>query len=279
MTVAEALRSGAAKLSFAPTETPALEATVLLSDALGLTKELLFARMDEPVGARGIASFRRSISLRQRSVPVAYIRGAKEFYGHTFTVNRRVLIPRPDTESVVEVALAAIANDSSVKRVHDVGTGSGCIAIALKSARPDLAVSVSDREQDCLAVCRINERRILGRVCLSLQLTDLLSGVIGPLDMVVANLPYLGDEECERLAASSWAEPMAALHGGRIGVELTLRLIVQAGALLRAGGYLLLETTDEHLSPLFRALDHEGFRDRTVHCDLSGQPRVIGARR
>lgn len=279
MTVAAALRSGASELTAVPTETPALESAVLLADALGLTKERLFACMEDSVRARGMASFRRSIDLRRRSVPVAYIRGSKEFYGYTFSVDRRVLIPRPDTESLVEVALETIADDSGVRRLHDVGTGSGCIAISLKATCPKLSVSVSDREPDCLAVCRINERRILGHACLSVHVADLLSGVPGPLDMVVANLPYLSDEECARLTSCCWPEPMVALNGGRGGAELTLRLITQASGLLRTRGYLLLETTAEHVTSLRSALVRVGFRGVVVHNDIAGRPRVIRARK
>ena len=278
MTVAAAYREGAAALAAAPTDTPALESAVLLADALGLRKERLFARMGDPIGARGMASFRRSLGLRRRAVPVAYIRGAKEFYGLTFSVDRRVLIPRPDTECLVEAALATIAADPGVRRVHDVGTGSGCIAIALKASRPELAISVSDRDADCLAVCRINERRLLGGVCLTALVVDLLEGVPGPLDMIVANPPYVDAAACARMAARGWPEPMAALQGGQSGAELTLRLIAQAGGRLRSGGYLLLETASEHVAVLRAALSHAGFAALTVHRDLAGRPRVMAAR-
>ena len=278
MTVAAAFRSGVAALAGAPTETPALEAAVLLADALGLSKERLFARMGDRIGARGMASFRRALDLRRHAVPVAYIRGAKEFYGHTFSVDRRVLIPRPDTECLVEAALAAVAADLSVRRVHDVGTGSGCIAIALKAARPELAVSVSDRDAACLEVCRVNQRRLLGRECLSAQVADLLIGVPGPLDMIVANPPYVDAAACVRMAERGWPEPMRALRGGRHGAEVTLRLIDQAGGRLRPGGYLLLETAAEHVERLEAALADAGFTDVAVHRDLAGRPRVVGAR-
>jgi len=279
VTVAAAFRAGVTELAVAPTDTPALEAAVLLADALGVSKERLFARMGDSIGARGMASFRRSLSLRRAAVPVAYIRGAKEFYGHTFSVDRRVLIPRPDTECLVEAALAAVAEDPSVRRVHDVGTGSGCVAIALKAARPELAVSVSDIDAACLEVCRINQRRLLGRECLTARVADLLAGVAGPLDMIVANPPYLDAAACARMAWSGWPEPMRALRGGAHGAEVTLRLIAQAGARLRAGGHLLLETAPEHVERLEAALADAGFAAVAVHGDLAGRPRVLGARR
>lgn len=278
MTVAAAFRTGAAALAGAPTDTPALESAVLLADALGVSKERLFARMAEPVGARGMASFRRAIDLRRRAVPVAYIRGAKEFYGHTFSVDRRVLIPRPDTECLVEAALAVIDADPSVRRVHDVGTGSGCIAIALQSARPALTVSVSDRDAGCLAVCRLNQRRLLGRERMHAWTADLLAGISGPFDLIVANPPYLAAADCARMAGRGWPEPIGALRGGRRGDEVTLRLIAQAGGRLRPGGYLLLETAGQHVAALHTALAGAGFADAVVHRDLAGRPRVMGAR-
>lgn len=279
MTVAAAFRSGVAELAGAPTDTPALEAAVLLADALGVSKERLFARMGDPVGARGMASFRRALDLRRNAVPVAYIRGVKEFYGHTFSVDRRVLIPRPDTECLVEAALAAVAEDPSVRRVHDVGTGSGCIAIALKAARPELTVSVSDVDAACLEVCRVNQRRLLGRECLHARVADLLAGVPGPLDMIVANPPYLDAAACARMAGRGWPEPMGALRGGEHGAEATLRLIDQAGGRLRAGGYVLLETAPEHVERIEAALTAAGFAEVAMHRDLAGRPRVVGARR
>lgn len=279
MTVGAAFRSGVAELAGAPTDTPALESAVLLADALGVSKERLFARMGDAIGARGMASFRRSLSLRRAAVPVAYIRGAKEFYGHTFSVDRRVLIPRPDTECLVEAALAAIAADPSVRRVHDVGTGTGCIAIALKTACPEVVVSVSDVDAACLEVCRVNQRRLLGRECLHVRVADLLAGVPGPLDMIVANPPYLDATACARMAGRGWPEPMGALRGGEHGAEVTLRLIAQAGGRLRAGGHLLLETAPEHVERLEAALTAAGFAEPAVHRDLAGRPRVMGARR
>ena len=278
MTVAGAFRTGVAALAGAPTDTPALDAAVLLADALGVSKERLFARMAEPVGARGAASFRRALDLRRRAVPVAYIRGAKEFYGHTFSVDRRVLIPRPDTECLVAAALEVIAADPTVRRVHDVGTGSGCIAIALQAARPALTVSVSDRDAGCLEVCRVNQRRLLGRERLSARTADLLAGIPGPFDLIVANPPYLDAAACARLAGRGWPEPVGALHGGRSGAEVTLRLIAQAGGRLRPGGHLLLETAVEHVATLQAALAAAGFVAPVVHRDLAGRPRVLGAR-
>ena len=278
MTVAGAFRTGVAALAGAPTDTPALDAAVLLADALGVSKERLFARMAEPVGARGAASFRRALDLRRRAVPVAYIRGAKEFYGHTFSVDRRVLIPRPDTECLVAAALEVIAADPTVRRVHDVGTGSGCIAIALQAARPALTVSVSDRDAGCLEVCRVNQRRLLGRERLSARTADLLAGIPGPFDLIVANPPYLDAAACARLAGRGWPEPVGALRGGRSGAEVTLRLIAQAGGRLRPGGYLLLETAVEHVATLQAALAAAGFAAPVVHRDLAGRPRVLGAR-
>lgn len=278
MTVAAAFRSGVAELAGAPTDTPTLEAAVLLADALGVSKERLFARMGDPVGARGMASFRRALELRRNAVPVAYIRGAKEFFGHTFSVDRRVLIPRPDTECLVEAVLAAADADPSVRRVHDVGTGSGCIAIAIKAARPRLSVSVSDAAADCLDVCRINQRRLLGRECLPARVADLLDGIAGPFDLIVANPPYVDAAACARMVERGWPEPMAALRGGASGAEVTLRLIDQAGSRLRPGGYLLLETACEHVERLEAVLAEAGFRELAVHRDLAGRPRVVGAR-
>ena len=127
-------------------------------------------------------------------------------------------------------------------------------------------------------MCRINQRRLLGRECLTARVADLLIGLPGPLDMIVANLPYLDATACARMAERGWPEPMGALRGGRSGVEVTLRLIAQAGGRLRPGGYLLLETAAEHVARLEAALTDAGFADVTVHRDLAGRPRVMAAR-
>ena len=238
MTVAAAFRSGVAELAGAPTDTPTLEAAVLLADALGVSKERLFARMGDPVGARGMASFRRALELRRSAVPVAYIRGAKEFYGHVFSVDRRVLIPRPDTECLVEAALAAVAADPSVRRVHDVGTGSGVLAIvaALRGARRVRAV---DTDADAVRTARANVARNACDDRVSVMHGRLPLHGCDPADVLVANIvadTHLRSLDHYRaavrrdgrvilggIAATRSAEMRAAVADHGFGVESALR--------------------------------------------------------
>jgi len=280
MTVREALSWAVETLkeSKAPfTGTPVLDAAVLLAFAMGVSREKILASYPEEVPEGNLGSFRSFIERRCSGIPVSYIRRMKEFYGLTFYVDEGVLVPRPDTETLVEAAIEPARADGSMRRIIDVCTGSGCVAIAIKKSLPKLEISASDLSLDAERVFAINCDSIL-KERLPFFRTSLLEGIGGIFDMIVSNPPYLTDEAAKRMKESGWPEPELALAGGADGLDLARRLIEDAPRVLRAGGYLLMEADPWQMEPIGELLSEGGFGDGTVVKDLAGNERVISGR-
>ncbi len=275
MTVQTALREAQSILFYAEVDTPFLDATVLLAEALGLSKEKLFASLPEPLEEERYRDYRRLLEQRCAGLPVSYIRGRKEFYSLEFLVDRRVLVPRPDTETLVEQALR-LAATRRIRDVHDAFTGSGCVAIALKHHCPAVEVSASDLSPEAGEVFEANSRRLLGYP-LPFSLSDCLEGVAGPFDLITANPPYLTEAEVEAMRKVGWPEPEAALHGGADGLRLIRRLVRQAPTRLRRPGSLLLEASPSQMPAVAALLEAEGFSDIELSHDLAGRERVARA--
>jgi release factor glutamine methyltransferase len=283
ITVQAALQRGQSTLFYAEVETPLLDATVLLGEALGLSKEQLLACPEAPVQEEGWRRFQEFLDRRCRGIPVSYIRRKKEFFSLEFYVDERVLVPRPDTEALVEEALRLLDRRLGDSRreaplVHDACTGSGCVAIALQHSRPGLLVSASDISPGAEEVFRLNCRRLLGRE-LPFHRSDLLEQVAGPYDLITANPPYLRDGEVEGMRKVGWPEPREALAGGRDGTSLLAALVRQAPARLAPRGFLLLEADPAQAPFVRQRLLTAGFQEVEVVPDLGGRPQVIRGRR
>lgn len=262
--VREALDSALVALRAARVGSPQLDAEVLLAHALGVTRTQLFLEPDAPVTGDAIAVFRDAV--RRRTVlrePVAYITGTKGFRRLELAVDRRVLIPRPETEHLVEAALGLPAG----ARVVDVGTGSGAVACALKDERPDLEVHATDLSEDALHVAYANAAR------LGLDITfhhgDLLAR-IPSVDAVLSNPPYV--ESGARLVPEiTQHEPPGALFAGADGLDVIRRLIPAATS--AGAGWIAMEV-GEGQPPAVRALTPAGWAS-DVHPDLAGIDRVV----
>ena len=277
-TIRAALRSASATLHSAGIETPWLDSVVLLCHALQIPKERLFARLDDPLQDVPLHSFTDVVNRRLAGEPVSYIRGIKEFYGREFRVDQRVLAPRPDTETLVETALELIDADPTITRVHDCCTGSGCVAVTLALERPQLQLSASDISQAALEVCSANVRRLAaGRV--AVYHSDLLQGVPGSFDLIVANPPYVTDDEVVNMLQSGWLEPQVSLAGGPDGLALIRRLAAESIDHLGMNRYLVLEGAFDQRASVFDVFHHSGLRDVDVRADLGGRDRVYLGRR
>jgi release factor glutamine methyltransferase len=213
-TVRDALDSARIPLTAAGCDTPRLDAEVLLAAAMGVDRAMLIA---DPLRGVEVEPFREYVRRRTQREPVAYILGTKDFRRLELEVDPRVLVPRPETEHVVEAALGL----PDGARVIDVGTGSGAIALALKDERPDLRVVATDVSRGALAVARANAARL--GLDVEFVEGDLLEGVSGPIDAVVSNPPYVRDGE--RLEPELAYEPAEALYAGPTGLEVYRRLV------------------------------------------------------
>jgi release factor glutamine methyltransferase len=274
MTARELLGRGYQTLFLAEVDTPMLDAVILLAFAMNLSKEKLLSSLPEAVEGGSEERYRDFLEQRSAGKPVSYIRRVKEFFGLDFYVDERVLVPRPDTETLVEKVLDIRRSDPGIRDVHDACTGSGCIAISLKRMAPELRVSASDISAPASEVFRINAERILGEE-IPFFLSDLLDGVPGSFDVISANPPYLQDGEMDNLNKIGWPEPDLSLRGGKDGTAIAARLIKNAARKLRPHGWLVLEAAPSQFLKLFALMDQAGFRAISVDSDLAGRDRVI----
>ncbi len=226
-------------------ENPRLEAELLLAHVLGTDRVGLYVNYHQPVNQEERSRYRELVKRRVQGEPVAYLTGKKEFFSLDFEVNPQVLIPRSDTEPMVEKAIDLGRAMGGAIKIADVGTGSGAIAVALAVHLPQAQVFATDISPSCVQVAARNAARHRVRERIDFLVGDLLSPLEpgdGTLDMVVANLPYVPAYEYENLPSGIREfEPRLALHGGEDGLDLYRRLMPQARQLLRSGGYILLE--------------------------------------
>jgi release factor glutamine methyltransferase len=258
--------------------TPRLDAELLAAHAFGLPRVQLYAQFDRPLEGAELAAFRELVRRRQGGEPVAYITGRKEFWSLELAVDPRVLIPRPDTETAVEEALARLPEDAA-GRVADVGTGSGAIALALGRARPGAALFATDLSPEALAVAGANAAR-LGIAITFLQ-GDLLEPLRphAPFDLIAANLPYVRSGDIAGLAPEVQCEPRLALDGGADGLGLVRALVVAAPALLAPGGALVLEIGAGQAEATAALCAAAGLADVRTRRDLGDVERVVSALR
>jgi release factor glutamine methyltransferase len=266
--IRDALAGGAAKLAVAGCESPRLDAELLLAAALGVARERLVVDGDRELGAAAAERYESLLARREAREPVAYIVGIKGFRRIDLAVDRRVLIPRPETELLVEVGLGLLPG----ARVADVGTGSGAVALALKDERPDLSVTGLDVSDDALAVARANAATL--ELDVRFLQSDLLDGGCGPYDAVLANLPYVG-VGAQLAPEIALYEPPSALFAGDDGLDLIRRLARR----LDGVALLALEVGFDQADAVASLLGDAGFASVAKLCDLAGHERVVVARR
>jgi release factor glutamine methyltransferase len=285
LVVREALRDGMARLREAQVPSHTLAAELLLMHALGRDRTWLYSHPEVLLAPGQVETYFALIARRSTGEPTQYLTGKQEFWGLEFEVNRDVLIPRPETEHVVEVALERIRKGgigNAHLRIADVGTGSGCIAVALARELPDAEIFATDISAAALEVARRNAARHGVTARIHFLECDLLQGVAcSSLDMVVSNPPYVAGREADALAREVREhEPHLALFGGAAGTEIYARLIEQASALLRPGGILVLELGYDSAAHVEALLgDDPAWTDVAITNDLAGIPRVIAARK
>jgi release factor glutamine methyltransferase len=255
-----------------------LDACVLLGHAMSRTRAWLLAHGDAGLDPSEAEAWRRALARRASGEPVAYIVGEKEFYGLTFLVDRRVLVPRPETEVLVSWGLEMLETVSAGRRqpmLLDLGTGSGAIAVACKLARPGALVFASDIDSEALAVARGNASRLRAAV-------EFRQGAWWEpwsserFDVVLANPPYIAAEDPHLRGLA--AEPERALVGGVDGLEALEAIVGGARSHLSPGGWLAVEHGFDQAPAVQRLLTEAGFQDCLSRADLAGINRCTGGR-
>ena len=268
------MTSVAAALAAARVKLPASEGRLLLGQVLGRPTPWLIAHDDAVLDETALLSFASLVARRAGGEPVAYLIGFREWFGREFAVSPAVLIPRPETELLVELALASLSPGES-PRILDMGTGSGCIAITLALERPQARVSAVDISEAALAVARRNGRQLGGHVRF-LQ-SDWFAALAGArFDLIVANPPYIAASDPHLVEGDLRHEPTGALSSGADGLDAIRHIVAAAPVHLAPGGQLWLEHGYDQAEAVSELLAAAGLVDIRRHSDLAGIVRVSG---
>lgn len=282
MTSREALQEAAGALSRAGSPSPRLDAEILLAHCLGKDRLFLFTDPHHCLKGDEIDCYRRLVHRRLDAEPIAYLIGRKPFWSLVLDVDRRVLIPRPETELLVEEVLKILASSGNVTPdIIDVGTGSGAIGLALAASLPRARLTATDLSPDALAVARGNAEKAGLAHRIAFVAADMLEPVRGTFDIVVSNPPYIAAEDYDSLPRGVRDfEPRTALWGGPKGLSFYETLVREGGRVLRPGGWLCLETGSDQAQAVAGMLNRSGAFDE-VRCrkDLAGFDRAVLARR
>ena len=274
-TILEVLRWTVGRFERQGVATARLDAELLAARAFACTRVELYTRFDQPLGEAELAAYRGLVQRRTAGEPVAYILGRKEFWSLDLEVDSRVLIPRPDTETLVEQALEIVGAKASPARIADVGTGSGALALAIKKEHPTADVVAVDVSEDALAVARSNGTR------LGLDVRFVQGDLVAPLaslatfDLVVSNPPYVQSADIATLAPEVRCEPHLALDGGADGLDVVRRLARDTRTVLTPAGALAMEIGAGQAAAAREILQHFGFTRVGGRRDLAGIERVV----
>jgi release factor glutamine methyltransferase len=293
MDIRAALKQGIARLREADVPSFTLAAEVLLLDVLGCNRTWLYAHPEQEVSDDEAQRYFALLARRAAGEPTQYLTGKQEFWGLEFEITRDVLIPRPETEHVIEVALDRLAlrelragrpqkTDGAGLQIADIGTGSGCIAVALAKELPAANFAATDISAAALVVAQRNAQRHSVADRIRFLESNLLDAFHSPpsFDLIASNPPYLGRREADSLAREVRDhEPACALYGGEEGYELYADLIAQSARYVKPGGILVLELGHNSLPAVQRLLDSTHWINIGVTNDLAGIPRVLAAER
>lgn len=274
MTYAQALKEGTAFLKGSGILEAETDAWLLLSFVCGIDRTAYYLKMCEEMPDSQRLSYEASLKERARRVPLQHITGEQEFMGLRFLVSRDVLIPRQDTEILVEEAIKRIAPGMDVL---DLCTGSGCIAISLKKSVPGISIKASDKSGRALRMAQKNAK--LNQADIAFVESDLFRAITGTFDMIVSNPPYIPTGEILRLMPEVRDhEPVLALDGSEDGLSFYRNMIRDARGYLRKGGFLLLEIGSEQGKDVSALLCGHGYRETAIIKDLAGLDRVAVGR-
>lgn len=278
MQLREALTRAVQRLEQNDVGSPRMNAEVLIMFVLNCDRAYVYAHPERELTPDELQRYDEALETRSRGVPSQYITGHQEFWGLDFIVNPAVLIPRPETEHVIET-VAPLAREADRPRIVDVGTGSGCIAIALAHELPQAEMTAVDLSGEALEVARLNAARLQVGSRIRFLQSDLLASVADEqFDFVVSNPPYVGECEADRVQREVRKfEPHMAVFGGEKGLDIIQRLISEARAVLCDGGWLVIEIGFTQSRAVLEMLSD--WSEAKAIPDLQGIPRVIAARK
>jgi release factor glutamine methyltransferase len=272
-----ALTSAIGRLTAAQVGSPRLNAELLLMFVLGCDRAYLFAHSERELTGEEYARYDQALAQRASGFPAQYITGHQEFWGMDLIVSPAVLIPRPETEHLIEVVLP-LARLLPNPRIVDVGTGSGCIALALAKELPGAEIHATDISAESLELAGVNVARHQMESRIHFHRTDLLHGLRGAFDFVVSNPPYVGEAEADQVQLEVRKfEPRHAVFAGPTGLEVIENLVPSAGAALASGGWLVMEIGGTQAQDVKRLLF--GWDEVQITNDLQGLPRVASAKK
>lgn len=287
MQLRESLASAITRLTADGVPSPRLNAELLLMFMLGCDRAYLFAHPERELTPDEQTRYEAALAERARGVPAQYITGHQEFWGMDLIVTPAVLIPRPETEHVIETVISLVAEGTGTPdrplskdlRIADIGTGSGCIALALAKEFPHAEVHATDISAAALEIARANAARHQLEHRIRFHEADLLGGLsLADFDFIVSNPPYVGESEEDQVQLEVRKfEPRTAVFAGTAGTEVITRLIPQARTALRAGGWLVLEVSGGIAGAVQLLLND--WDDVRVIPDLQSIPRVVQARK
>ena len=276
MTVLEVLQSTTAYFQKRGIENPRLNAEHLLAHSLGRKRLDVYLEFERDLAEPELAPIRELVRRRGQNEPLQHLLGTVEFYGNIFLCDKRALVPRPETEELVELLLQSTLNHQP-STILDVGTGSGVIALCLAQKFPDAQIVATDVSEDALLLARENAVRLqIDHV--EFRKSSLLGNVAGQFDLIVANLPYVSRHDRDQLAAEVLRDPEVALFAGEKGDEMIRQLIETAPAHLNAGSLLALEIGLGQEPSLIELLRQKNYGDIEAKNDYSGRTRFLLAR-
>lgn len=273
-TIGELINLSAGYLEGKGCSSARLDAELLLGHVLGLDRLDLYLNFDKPLSGKEVEEYRQFIGRRGRRIPVAYLTGEREFYSLPIKVDKNVLIPRPETEFVVDKVLELVEPDKPTK-VLDLGTGSGAIALALACQDPYFKITAVDISPEALQVAEANAKRLGVDHQVDFLQSDLFSKVTGTYSVICSNPPYIKREEMQQLSPEVGVEPALALDGGPDGLGFYRRILDQAASFLEQPGFVVLEIGWDQGADVRAIGENSGFTWLDTTKDYGGQERVV----
>jgi release factor glutamine methyltransferase len=279
MTVLELLQATTAYFDKKGIENPRLNIELLLADILGKKRIELYLEFDRSLCERELGPLREKVRRRTEGEPLQHLLGRWDFFGRTFKTDRRALIPRPETEVLIETILKEFAvTRVSANRLVDVGTGSGILAITLALEQPELEVVAVDLSEDALSLARENAATLGASDRIAFRRSDLLDQMEGPFHWIVANLPYIPTADLNALQREVRFDPALALDGGKDGLTIIKRLIESVPDKIASNGMIALEVGQDQARRVWGFLADQNYRDISIKKDYQGVERVLIAR-